>query len=149
MTDRYDTDPYRVRPQRNYLATAIYNFLNPIALGCFAGAMIFDVMFAFYSTNFLWNAGAAWLLFFGVIIAIIPRFINLFQVFMGFDKGRGVMTSAKLGFWINLVMVILVVFNCFVHARDNYATQPDGVILSIITVVLMLIAAFVEAADKR
>lgn len=121
---------------RRGVATALYELLNPIPLGFFVAAWIFDIL---YMKTFItqWTDAANWLIVFGLIIAVIPRLINLFQVWTG---PKSVSDSAlKLHFWLNLVAVVLAIFNAFIHSRDAYAVVPAGVILSTLVVVLLLL----------
>ncbi|RJT43457.1 DUF2231 domain-containing protein [Rahnella woolbedingensis] len=121
---------------RRGVATALYELLNPIPLGFFVAAWIFDIL---YMKTFitLWTDAANWLIVLGLIIAVIPRLINLFQVWTG---PKSVSDSAlKLHFWLNLMAVVLAIFNAFIHSRDAYAVVPAGVILSTLVVVLLLL----------
>ena len=108
-------------PQKNRFAAVIYNLLNPIPYGLFIAAFIFDIIYL-YSTNVMWGKSASWLIAFGLIFAIIPRLINLFQV------------------WLNLVAIVAAILNSFVHSRDAYAIAPQNVIYSAITVGCLLVA---------
>lgn len=121
---------------RRGVATALYELLNPIPLGFFVAAWIFDIL---YMKTFItmWTDAANWLIVLGLIIAVIPRLINLFEVWTG---PKSVSDSAlKLHFWLNLVAVVLAIFNAFIHSRDAYAVVPAGVILSTLVVVLLLL----------
>ncbi|AIR00846.1 TPA: hypothetical protein QDZ66_004529 [Pluralibacter gergoviae] len=124
-------------PQKNRFAAVIYNLLNPIPYGLFIAAFIFDIIYL-YSTNVMWGKSASWLIAFGLIFAIIPRLINLFQVWVG---GRWPQLSAvKIHFWLNLVAIVAAILNSFVHSRDAYAIAPQNVIYSAITVGCLLVA---------
>jgi uncharacterized membrane protein len=119
------------------IATALYELLNPIPLGFFVAAWIFDILYMKTFIN-MWTDAANWLIVLGLLIAVIPRLINLIQVW---SSPKPLADSAvKLHFWLNLVAVILAIFNAFIHSRDAYAVVPAGVILSTGVVVLMLLA---------
>ncbi len=118
-------------------AAAIFAVLNPIAYGFFAGALIFDAIY-FRTGEILWDHSAAWLITFGLFIAIVPRLINLIQVWI---TVRAWSTGAeRLDFWLNLVAIVLAFFNALVHSRDAYASMPTGLWLSIFTVLLLSIS---------
>lgn len=86
----------------------------------------------------MWGKSASWLIAFGLIFAIIPRLINLFQVWVG---GRWPQLSAvKIHFWLNPVAIVAAILNSFVHSRDAYAIAPQNVIYSAITVGCLLVA---------
>ncbi|SAL78311.1 DUF2231 domain-containing protein [Caballeronia telluris] len=119
------------------LAPAIFELLNPIPYGLFVGTLIFDVTYM-STRNVFWGKGAAWLVTAGLIIAIIPRLINLGHVWL--QRRRRVSRIEQIDFWLNLAGIAVAIVNTFVHSRDAYAMVPDNVILSVITVVLLSIA---------
>ncbi|MGP3593894.1 DUF2231 domain-containing protein [Vagococcus sp. WN89Y] len=118
-------------------ALAIYELLNPVPLGFFVAAWIFDILYL-KSYQIMWTEAASWLIAIGLVIAIIPRLINLVQVW--FTQRRLATPAVKIHFWLYLVAIIVAIVNAFVHSRDAYAVVPLGVILSTIVVVLLLIA---------
>ena len=123
--------------QRCKFATALYEMLNPIPYGFFVAALIFDTIYV-YSTNIMWTKSASWLITLGLIFAIIPRLVNLGQVWISRSCPR---TSAvTLHFWLNAVAIAFAILNAFVHSRDAYAVVPQGVIYSAITVACLVIA---------
>ena len=119
------------------LAVALYEFLNPIPLGFFTAAWIFDIIYL-NSPHPMWTQSASWLIAFGLIIAIIPRLINLVQVWVGVSWPQT--SPVKIHFWANLLAIVLAIFNAFVHSRDAYAVAPAGVILSTLVVALLCLA---------
>lgn len=122
-------------------ASAVFNLLNPIPFGFFVGVMIFDIIYA-NTGEILWVKGAAWLVSMGLVIAIIPRLINLCYVWFGKNRAPA---AVKFDFWLNVVGVVLALVNAFVHSRDAYAVMPDGAWLSVATVVAMAIGRIVLA----
>lgn len=128
---------YRAAPHRSVLAQAIFGLLNPIPFGFFVACLIFDITYANTAVD-IWAKGADWLITLGVAFAIIPRVINLFQVWI---TSRRFSTGAdRFDFWINLAAIVLAVFNAFVHTRDAYEVVPTAVWLSAATVVLLAIS---------
>ena len=131
-------------PHRSVLADAVYGLLNPLPFGFFVAALIFDITYA-RTAVVLWNKGAAWLIVFGLLIAVIPRFVNLAQVWI---TSRHIARRAdRLDFWLNLFAIVAAIFNAFVHSRDAYAVVPAGVWLSTCTVILLAIAHVVMAVQ--
>lgn len=105
------------------MADVVHALLNPLPFGFFVAALIFDVIYA-RTADVLWNNGAAWLNAFGLVLAIVPRLINLTQVWVTY---RRYATSADRGcFWLYLVAIVVAIFNAFVHSRDAYAVVPAG-----------------------
>jgi uncharacterized membrane protein len=135
----------RTKPPRSIVAEGIYGLLNPIPFGCFVAALIFDIIYA-ESAGILWDKAAAWLIVFGLLFAVVPRLVNLAQVWI---TSRGTATrTEKLDFWLNLFAILAALVNAFVHSRDAYAVVPAGVWLSACTVVLMSIGHVVTAMQR-
>ncbi len=117
------------------LGTTLFSLLNPIPFGFFVGALIFDILYL-NTAEVMWGKAAAWLITFGLLIAIIPRLINLFAVW----RGNGTATGLdRVDFLLNLVAIVLAVWNAFVHSRDAYAVAVPGTTLSALTVGLIAI----------
>lgn len=131
-----------VASRRSVLASAVYGLLNPIPFGCFVAALIFDITYA-HSGVILWGKGAAWLITFGLLFAVIPRIVNLVQVWV--TERQVTVRADKIDFWLNLVAIIAAIFNAFVHTRDAYGVVPAGVWLSLCTVLLLAIGRVVIA----
>ena len=131
---------YRPAPRRSVVANAIYGLFNPIPFGFFVAALIFDVIYA-KSGEILWMKGAAWLIAIGLLFAIIPRLVNLVQVWI--TSRRTTVAAERLDFWLNLIAIVVAVINAFVHSRDAYAVMPAGVWLSALTVLLLAVAHIV------
>ena len=135
----------RPEPRRSIVAEGLYGLLNPIPFGCFVAALIFDIIYS-RSAEILWDKAAAWLIVFGLLFAVVPRLINLAQVWI---TSRRTATSAdKLDFWLNLLAIIAAIINAFVHSRDAYAVVPTGLWLSICTVALLSIGHIVVAVER-
>ena len=82
------------KPDRSMAANVAYGLLNPIPFGLFAAALIFDVVYE-RSGVMLWDKSAAWLIAIGLLFAVVPRLINLVQVWI--TARRYVLASDKLG----------------------------------------------------
>ena len=136
---------YRAAPRRSVVANAIYGLLNPIPFGFFVAALIFDIVYA-RSGEMLWMKGAAWLIAIGLVFAIIPRLVNLVQVWI--TSRRSALAGDRLDFWVNLLAIIVAVVNAFVHSRDAYSVMPAGVWLSALTVLLLAIGHVVIAVQQ-
>ena len=114
--------------------------MNPIPFGFFVGALIFDAIYL-NSAEVMWGKAAAWLITFGLLIAVVPRLINLFAVW----RRNGTATRIdRIDFFLNLVAVVLAIWNAFVHSRDAYAVAVPGTILSALTVALIALGLIGE-----
>lgn len=129
-------------PRRSALADGVYGLLNPIPFGFFVAALIFDITYA-RTGEILWMKGAAWLIVFGLLFAVIPRLVNLARVWI--TSRRTAVRADRIDFWLNLVAIIVAIVNAFVHSRDAYAVIPAGVWLSACTVILLSVAHIVIA----
>lgn len=132
-------------PRRSAVANVVFGVFDPIPFGCFAAALVFDVIYM-RTANVLWNKAAAWVIVFGLLAAVIPRIVNLFQVWI---TSRRLATRAdRFDFWLNLVAIVLAIFNALVHSRDAYAVVPAGAWLSAGTVVLLVLSHALRAAQS-
>lgn len=130
--------------RRSVVANGIYGLLNPIPFGFFVAALVFDIVY-FRSGEILWVKGAAWLITFGLLFAVVPRLVNLVQVWI--TSRRFATRADRVDFWLNLIAIVAAIFNAFVHSRDAYATMPAGVWLSACTVVLLSIGRILVAVQ--
>ena len=135
----------RPEPRRSIVAESIYELLNPIPFGCFVAALIFDIIY-FETAVMLWDKGAAWLIVFGLLFAVVPRLVNLTQVWV--TSRRTATRTDKLDFWLNLFAIVVAIVNAFVHSRDAYAVVPTGLMLSVCTVILLSIGNIVVAMER-
>jgi len=136
----------RAAHPRSVLADMLYRLLNPIPFGCFVAALVFDITYA-RTAVVLWGKAAGWLIVIGLLAAVIPRLINLVQVWI---TGRArTPRGERLDFWFNLLAIIAAILNAFVHSRDAYAVVPSGAWLSAITVALLAIGRIVLATEPR
>ncbi|MDQ6640305.1 MAG: hypothetical protein M3Z15_11695 [Pseudomonadota bacterium] len=122
---------------RSKAAAIVFDLLDPIPYGFFVGALVFDAIYA-KSGEGLWVKAAAWLIAIGLLFAVLPRLVNLVRVWF---PGRGHRAAAEMaGFWLNLLAIAVAIMNAFVHSRDAYGVMPEGLWLSCLTVVLLVLA---------
>jgi uncharacterized membrane protein len=133
----------RLQLRRSVFASAVFNILDPIPYGCFFAALIFDIVY-YRSAFIMWDHAAAWLIALGLVAAIVPRLINLTQVWItSRDFAEGV---DRMDFVLNLIAIVIAIVNAFVHSRDAYGSMPEGVWLSAVTVILLTISRGMVAA---
>lgn len=126
-------------------AAVVFDLLNPIPFGFFAGALIFDVIYA-RTADVLWIKSAAWLISIGLVFAIVPRLINLFRVW--FPGSRRSTSREKAAFFVYLAGIAAAIVNAFVHSRDAYGAMPEGAWLSILTVTLLIAATVLVSLQQ-
>lgn len=103
------------------------------------GALLSDLAYR-ASFHIQWANFSSWLIAGGLVgggFALLWALINLFR--------RG---PARKGRLITYFVVLLVMWglgfvNALVHAKDAWATMPEGLILSAITTLLALAAAWI------
>lgn len=131
-----------IQRPRSLLAHSIYQLFNPIPFGFFVAALIFDAVY-FQTAEMMWSKSAAWLITIGLFFAIIPRLINLVQVWV--PRGRKVAAAERVDFGLNFIGIVAAIFNAFIHSRDAYAVMPSGLILSVITVLCIGLSAVIAS----
>jgi uncharacterized membrane protein len=122
-------------PRRSVVANLVYGVLDPIPFGCFAAALVFDLVYL-RAANVMWTKGAAWLIAFGLVAAIVPRLVNLAQVWI--TSRHSATSTDRIDFFVNLLAIVAAIFNSFVHSRDAWAVVPAGAWLSAATVALLV-----------
>ncbi|QIO04916.1 hypothetical protein [Acinetobacter shaoyimingii] len=134
---------YPIRPK---ILMAIYYLLDAMPFGFLVAGLIFDIIY-FKTAEMLWSKSAAWCIAIGLVIAIIPRLINLYFVWSTGGHARN--KVSLIGFWFYGFGILAAILNSFVHSRDAYATASSGVLLSILTVVLVAIAYIAKAFENN
>ena len=132
MTD--DTLPPLRRPGHSF-----YGTLAPFPVACFILTLLSDL--AYWATDsIIWETMSVWLLTIGLIVggfAILAGLVDL-------ARSRRIRGLAQP--WPTLaghvVAYGLSVVNVFVHSRDGYtAVVPQGLVLSLIVVLVLLVTA--------
>lgn len=117
---------------------SVHSALTSFPVACFSLTLISDLVY-WQTSNLLWLHFSEWLLFAGLVfgvIAIIVRGVDFLV--------RGVRPSwlAVLG---GVVVLLLATINSFVHTTDGwYAVVPGGLILSTVTVLAMIVTAWLD-----
>jgi uncharacterized membrane protein len=126
-------------PRLGLASQPVYAALVQFPAVCFIGALLTDIAY-FRSGNYIWNDFSAWLVAIGCIMAGFAGIAGLIT----WLHHRHVRTLPLAGLHVAVSLAVLVVaiFNAFVHSRDAYAVMPTGLILSAIVVVLMLLATW-------
>lgn len=115
------------------------------ALPLFLGALLSD--WAYYSNRHIqWINFASWL----IVGALV--FMGLALLWAVIDSLRAdVPRGRSKWFYVALVAVtfILGFINALVHAKDGWATMPDGLILSVVVFILTLTVIWFGFAGPR
>ena len=114
-------------------------------LPLFLGALLSDLAYR-ASFQVQWANFSSWLIAGGLFVgafAVLWALINLFR------SGPARRTRALVYFLVLLAMWGLGFVNALVHAKDAMATMPEGLLLSIISTLLALVAAWIGYSGFR
>jgi uncharacterized membrane protein len=135
--------PAPASPARPYLGLAsqpVYATLVQFPAVCFVGTLLTDVAY-WNTTNTIWETFSVWLLTVGCIVAAFAGIAGLITWLT--HRHVRVPPFAGLHVVTSVVALILSIVNAFVHSRDGYtAVVPQGLTLSAVVVVLMLLATW-------
>jgi len=123
----------------------LHAILLAFPLPLFAGALASDFAYR-ASFHIQWANFSSWLIVGGLVgggFALLWSLINLFR--------RGPASKGRLAiyFFVLLIMWGLGFVNALVHAKDAWATMPEGLYLSAITTLLALVAAWIGYSGFR
>lgn len=120
--------------------------IKPHSIWFLRRGFIFDITYK-NTGEILWANAASWLVVLGLIIAIIPRLINLFYVW--FRPIQNIRKVEITGFFLYGFAIVSGIFNAFIHSRDAYGIVPANVILSFITVLLIGLYYIFESTARN
>jgi uncharacterized membrane protein len=118
----------------------IHVMLVPVPITCFVGTLITDIAY-WQTANMQWANMSAWLLAAGLVIGV-------FVVIAGavdFLSSRAIrdLRAAWIHVVGNIAVVIIEIFNIFIHSRDAYTSVvPTGLILSLIAVLILAVTGW-------
>lgn len=121
--------------------------VSALPIVCFAGALVTDVAY-WRTSDIQWANFSAWLLAVGMALGgfyVLVEIVSLLRLPAHWRTA---------GRWSRLALIVIALavalVDNFVHARDGWTSVvPTGLILSAVTVLLLIAAAFigVTAAD--
>lgn len=117
----------------------LHAILLAFPLPLFLGALLSDLAYR-ASFHVQWANFSSWLIAGGLLVgafAVLWALVNLFRGETA-SRGRRIVYLVVL-----LVMWVLGFVNALVHAKDAWATMPEGLYLSAVTALLALVAAWV------
>ena len=127
-------------PRLGLAGQPVYATLVQFPAVCFVGALLTDLVY-WRTAIYIWENFSIWLLTIGCIMAGFTAVAAL-ATWISHPHVR-VQRFATLHVITILAALILSIVNAFVHSRDGYlAVVPQGLTLSIIVVILMLLATW-------
>lgn len=132
------------------LGRSTYKALHPLhavllagALPLFLGALLSDWAYS-GSFQIQWKNFASWLLVGALVFAGFALLWALVDLIRGRRSGR------RIAYFVLLLAAwILGFIDALVHAKDAYASMPEGLILSVITTLLVIVATFLGFSTLR
>jgi uncharacterized membrane protein len=117
---------------------AIYRFLFPVPIVCFAGALASDIRYGL-SEYLMWLHFSEWLITAGIVVGVIAALVLLVE----FIADRSIRLA--LGWWhlaLFYACIAVEIVNAFFHTIDGWtAVMWSGMILSALGALLALAAA--------
>lgn len=126
----------RIEDRQEGITGALYRFLFPVPVVCFAGALATDLVYS-ASEYLMWLHFSQWLIATGIAFAVVAGVVLLagLVAMRGAPMGWGHVALFYAGFAIEVV-------NAFVHTADGWtAVVPTGRMLSAAGALLMVAAA--------
>ncbi|TCH98412.1 hypothetical protein EJV46_13600 [Roseococcus sp. SYP-B2431] len=111
----------------------------------FLGALLSDVAYG-RSFELQWANFSSWLIAGGLLVGAFAVIWALVDLLRGGRAHRG---RLALYFAVLLAMWVLGFINALVHAKDAWATMPEGLYLSVVTTVLAVAAAWMGYSRSR
>ena len=132
--------PDNPRPTASIFGYQAHRLLVSFPIVCFLGALLADITYA-NTADMQWANFAVWLLTFGLIGgagALVTGMID----FLGDRRMRSLPAAWAHGLG-SVVVMLLALWNVFVHSRDAWTSVvPTGLTLSIVTVALMAVTGW-------
>lgn len=110
----------------------------------FFGAMLSDIAYT-KTFEIQWANFASWLIVGGLVITGLVLVLALVDLIR--DHRRDARSLTYFG--LVLALFVAGVFNALVHARDAWASMPDGLVLSVVCTVLAMLATWLGFAGYR
>jgi uncharacterized membrane protein len=136
-----------VRVHRTALSPAhpIHVILSAFPIACFTGAFVTDIVYA-ETYEMMWANFSIWLITVGVAMGVLAAIAGIAD-YLVYRRERPHRRSASPHSLGNMLVLLLSVFNAFVHSRDAYTSVvPTGLILSGIVALLVLISSWLGSA---
>ena len=130
------TDIVPIAPTAHIARHPIHPMLVPFPIACFVGTLVTDLAY-WRTADMMWANFSSWLLLVGLIMAGLAAIAGLID-FLGNRLVRR-QSAAWMHMIGNVVVVVLSLFNAFVHSRDGWTSVvPTGLVLSSVVVLLLL-----------
>lgn len=119
----------------------LHAFLVAGGLALFLGALVNDLVYV-QTYEIQWKNFATWLIVGALVLSGLALLWGLVERF-----GRGI-RPPRAGAYVVLLLIawVLGFINAFVHAADAWASMPQGLILTVLVVILLTVATALRFA---
>ncbi|MBV8972496.1 MAG: DUF2231 domain-containing protein [Sphingomonadaceae bacterium] len=122
----------------------LHAMLIPFPIVGFIGAFVTDLVY-WQTANLMWQYFSIWLITMGLVMGGLAALMGLIDYFG--DSAVRTRPAATPHMLLNIGAMLIELVNAFVHSRDGWtAVVPQGLILSGITVVLLMVSAWLGAS---
>lgn len=117
--------------------------LGAFPIACFTCALGTDIAYT-QTANMMWDYFSTWLLAVGLGMGVLAAIAGVISYLASPRlRAQGPSWTLVLG---SLIVLVLGLFNNLYHSRDAWTSVvPEGLILSALTVVVMLVTAWASA----
>ena len=122
----------------------IHSMLVSFPVVCFIGAMVTDLTY-WSSAEIMWADFSIWLITAGLVFSGFATLVSLIR-FVG-DRTFRTRTAVWLHLFGDLLILVLALWNAFVHSRDAWTSVvPTGLALSAMVAVIALFTGWLGLA---
>jgi uncharacterized membrane protein len=120
--------------------TPIHSMIAIVPIVCFFGAFLTDLTY-WRTAQMMWADFSVWLITAGVIVGLLAAIAGLIDLLH--NRAMRAQRSAWLHMFGTLLVLVLSLFNGFVHSRDAWTSVvPTGLVLSAVVVVVLLVTSW-------
>jgi uncharacterized membrane protein len=140
---------YNMTPVANPIPTSagiypLHIILASYPTACFTGAFLTDIAYA-NTYEMQWANFSVWLITAGLLMGALAAVVGIVDYLI--NRHRRERGAGRLHTMVSLLVLLLSLWNVFVHSRDAYTSVvPIGIILSGIVTVLVLVSSWLGTA---
>jgi uncharacterized membrane protein len=141
-----EDEPVAVR-RRGGALDALHALLGAFPAAYFLLAFLMDIAYV-QTAYWMWEYFAIWLITAGLVAGALAVLVGIIDWLVRRTSARG--SGWSWHALITILALLLGLLNAFIHSRDGWtAVVPEGIVLSGVTSLLLIVAAFLGAAWSR
>ena len=115
----------------------LHVLLGAYPIACFSGAFLTDIVYM-NTAVMMWANFSIWLITAGLVMGVAAAVVGIVEALV--SRKRAVLRPGWVHSIGNALVLLLSLWNAFVHSRDAYTSVvPTGIILSGVVTVLVLV----------